>query len=463
MDWLLFNKKKMFALQFLFSLLFLFVFGFVFFLFAIVTALITIGMIIFLLLMISKSLRMVLICGTYLDCKKSRISTKVTMDHIRQRKVAAGVFSFLFLFPLIILSLGFTPISLAAIEINVNNQRGQDQGSNEIQLSFYATLSSYDYLTNTTILSALNGSSNSGNPVEILLLVSDSSLKKYTTDAPKLAYMVGNCTASGLKVWIWFIYDDVPGHYPSHMNYDYMPVFKALFDEWVSNYSLSIYGMLFDNEMDDQPRYDNILEYLDSMLDKRIEVKKDWSDAVNAYKTAAAQWSAQGYKIALVGMEQTLYDVIDGDPDVQQLFGIVDDPPGIETWERVSFMFYRSCEYHAEGTKNTQDYLYTLAECNKRVYGSRAVVAIGCMSYAAYDTINEIKEDIAILKFLNYDTIELFEMSAFMRTFGYDGLLSLLETSLAAWKFPSFRVNIGTTEFLSKIAVMLADVLLDFF
>lgn len=239
-----------------------------------------------------------------------------------------------------------------------------------------------------------------------------------------------------------------------------MAEFKDLFDEWVNNFSLKIHGILFDNEMDElDVSTDNIFGSLETMLRHRQEVQKDWEVAVETYEEAAEDWSEQGYEIALVGMEMTAIDVADRDPDIQQLYGIVNKPP--DMWERVSFMFYRSCEYHTY--PYGQDYLYSLAEYHKDLYSERAVVAIGCMAYAAYDDVGDILEDIAILKYLNYDTVELFEFRAFYAEFGYKGLIKLLESSLKGWKHERFIIYFYTVEYLSKSLLFLADILLNLY
>ncbi|MHA1147310.1 MAG: hypothetical protein ACTSR8_03605 [Promethearchaeota archaeon] len=323
-------------------------------------------------------------------------------------------------------------------------------------------MGSYANLTNPKVLGALNGTDyGEGNlqPVEILLLVSDTQLH-HENNSVKLAHIVKNCTQSGLKVWIWFVYDEVEGHYPSYMNYEYIDDFKQLFDEWVNNHSLNIYGMLFDNEMDElDVSTDKPLGSLEVMLKHRNEVKEDWDDAVEAYKSVADDWSDEGYKIALVGSEVTLVDIADGDPDLQQLNGIVNNPP--DMWDRISFMFYRSCEYHIYPWG--EDYLFYMAKYHKEVYGKRAVVAIGCMSYEAYDEIDEVLRDIAILKFLHYETVELFEFRAFYAEFGQKGLKEILESSLKGWKYPKFLIYFTTFEYFSRALLFLADILLDLY
>ena len=275
--------------------------------------------------------------------------------------------------------------------------------------------------------------------------------------------MVNKSTQSGLNVWIWFVYDiSLYGHYPSYQNYEHLPEFKQVFDDWVQNYSLSIHGMLFDNELDQEitdTGLTDILHYVKTILQHRKAVKENWSLAADMYESVASNWSAQGYEIALIGSDFTLEDLRDGDADIQQMFGIVNSPP--DMWDRVGFMMYRSCEYHT--TPFGQDYLYNLADFHKKMFGDRAVVALGCMGYEAYDTVDEILADIALLKHLRYTTVELFEMGAFYNTFGYNGLISVLNSTLNGWKYPEFQVEFYTAEYLIRSALFLADILLNFF
>ncbi|MFO8019955.1 MAG: hypothetical protein R6U96_15125 [Promethearchaeia archaeon] len=394
--------------------------------------------------------------------KKKWKESKITRIHLKRRKFLGLAFVVLFCLPFIVFILGLTPYTAAVVEIDINDQQGNGKGSNELQLSFYATLESYNYLTDSKILSGLNGSDVENgdlSPVEILLLVSDSQLN-HSDSSRKLAQMVKNCTTSGLEIWIWFVYDEVEGHYPSYMNYEYMDDFKELFDDWVSDFNIKIKGILFDNEMDELDiSTEDLFGSFKKLMEHRKEVSKDWDNAVKAYKNAAKSWSNEGYDIALVGMDLTLLDTADSDPDIQQLYGIVNNPPDI--WERVSFMFYRGCEYHSNPWG--RDYLYNMAEYHKEVYRGRAIVAIGCMAYAAYNTLGDILKDIAILKYLNYDRTELFEFRAFYEEFGYSGLIEVLKSSLKGWKIKKFTIHFYTLEYLSRSLLFLADILLNLY
>ncbi|MHA1131799.1 MAG: hypothetical protein ACTSQQ_13445, partial [Candidatus Helarchaeota archaeon] len=110
----------------------------------------------------------------------------------KRRKLIVMFLIGLFLLPIIIFSLGLTSFTIAKKDININNILGEDQGSSAIQLSLYASLSSYNYLTNETILRALNGTAFGGGaliPAEILLLVAEYELQD-SGDALKLAEIV---------------------------------------------------------------------------------------------------------------------------------------------------------------------------------------------------------------------------------------------------------------------------------
>ncbi|HUY00448.1 MAG TPA: hypothetical protein VMV49_12890 [Candidatus Deferrimicrobium sp.] len=465
LDWIFYRKKKWFSLQILFNIFQILFYGFLFFgLIIIIMGYFSFGFILLLTILISKVLRLFLVIQKYLQCRRMGLSTSISFN-LKKRKIFVILFIFLFVFPSIVFLLGTTSYTVARKDVDINDIIGADQGSQAIQLSFYATLSSYNYLTNDTILRVLNGTDFGGgslNPVEILLLLGEYELTS-SSDALKLAQMVNKCTESGLRVWIWFVYDTVLyGHYPSFQNYQHLPEFKQVFDNWVQNYSLNIHGILFDNEMDQvivDTDLSDIFSYLKVILNYRRTVQADWVNAVNMYESVANNWSAQGYEIGLIGMEMTLSDLKDGDPDIQQLQGIVNNPP--DMWDRVGFMLYRGCEYHP--TPYGRDYLYNLADLHKKLYGERAVVALGCMDYAAYKTVDNILKDIAILKSLNYSTVELFEFRAFYDAFEYNGLLSILNSTLNGWKYPRFQINFYTVEYLLRSALMLADLFLDFF
>ncbi|MHA1439309.1 MAG: hypothetical protein ACTSPD_17190 [Promethearchaeota archaeon] len=425
--------------------------------------LISLGFILFLALMICKIFRIIIVIYIYNNCRKRGYSTRIKIDYFKRNKIWTITFLILFSLPIVVFILGLTPMSISWIEIDINKDNGNNKGEQEIQLSFYATLSSYDYLTDENVLKALNGTDfgdGNLNPVEILLLVRESSLKN-ANESRNLAYIVRNCTKSGLNVWIWFVYLEENGYYPSFEDYEYLPEFKSLFDDWVSNFSLDIYGILFDNEFDQDITgswgSDNFFTFLKKILQHRREARKEWINAASMFEDIADEWSDQGYNIALVGSDFTLFDMIDNDADIQQLFGIVNNPP--DMWDRVSFMLYRECEFEGMG----QDMVYLLAGLHKKLYGKRAVVALGCMNYGPYKTIDGILQDIALLKFQGYNTIELFEFGAFYAEFGYDGLIEILESTLEGWNYPKFRIIFTTKEFFLRSFLLFSDILLDFF
>ncbi|MGQ4872868.1 MAG: hypothetical protein ACP6IY_02225 [Promethearchaeia archaeon] len=462
-DYILLKKRKGFLIQIIINCIFLLVYS-IFFIIICISLFGFISLSFFLLLglILLKIWRIFFVIKDFRFCKSNRINTKLKIDYFKRNNIFSIIFIISFCFPSIIFGLGFSNLSLAYVDIDINNNP-KNIGSQKIKISFYATSTSYDYLTDGKVLGLLNGTDfNDGEiePAEILLLVRESELLNMN-QSKKLAFIINNCTKNGLKVWIWFVYLPENGYYPSYEDYKHLKEFKDLFNEWISNFSLDIYGLLFDNEWDQvisEMSLDNPINYLTSIIKHRQEAKGNWNEVCKEYKKNIKEWSDEGYKIALVGMEPTPIDIIDGDPDIQQLFGIVNDPPDV--WERVSFMFYRSCEYHY--IPYSQDYLYNLAKLHKELYKERAVVAIGCMSYKGYDTINGILKDIALLKYLNYSTIELFEFGAFYNKFGSDGLIKVLNASQADWKFPKFRLIFYSLEFFTKCLIFLADVILDF-
>lgn len=85
------------------------------------------------------------------------------------------------------------------------------------------------------------------------------------------------------------------------------------------------------------------------------------------------------------------------------------------------------------------------------------------MGYGFYQSMNEILEDIAFLKFLNFDIIELFEFGVFYNNFEYDGLTQALNSSRSDWIYPEFEVQRNFQDSLYSLGIIIADALLDFF
>ncbi|MHA1197126.1 MAG: hypothetical protein ACTSRH_15650, partial [Promethearchaeota archaeon] len=208
-DLYLFIKKRVFTIQLIISFLSSFLFSVILFLLISITiGAISILVIVFAVLLFSKIIRLATIFKAYLDYKKARITTKISLIQFKKKSPILVLFLFLLIFPLAVIAIGMDSNGVYLIDININNQLGLNGGSRQIQLSFYANLDSYDYLTNTTILRALNGSDFGGGnlkPVEILLLVRENNLVD-PIKARKLAHIIQNCSNSGLNVWTWFVY-----------------------------------------------------------------------------------------------------------------------------------------------------------------------------------------------------------------------------------------------------------------
>lgn len=468
LDRYLFHEKKWYGVQLIFNVLSLLVY-----LLLVIIVFITyleVNSYVFLIstvLMGTKGVRVIIIATSFINSRKNQIYTRIKFNSLRTRPGIALILIFLFILPLMVFGLGFTDYSLEGVNIEISEQSQPGRGKQPIQISFYASLASYDYIMDEKVLKALSGEilgDEQPMPAEVLMFMEEQHISSQTEEGKKIADMVKACNDHGINVWVWFVYTRENGFYPSFEDYELLPKFKQYFDDWVEQYSLEIKGILYDNEMDEAiSQLDlnaDLLGYLDAILERREMIYSDQENAVAMYESISQQWKQeQGYDIALVGMENSIYDQIDGDQDLQYIFGIINNPP--DMWERVSFMFYRHCEYHANSY--TPDYLYLLSNLHKRLYKHRAAVAIGCMSYPAYDTINEILTDIAILKFLNISTVEIFEFRAFYAKFGYDGLISILRSSSSDWKHPKFRINFHTQEFLMRGGAMLGDVLLDLF
>jgi len=464
-DWLIYYKKKLFTWQITFSFLTLLVYGTIFFIFIyFLPGLISVGFFLFLALIISRILRIYVIFTTYFNCRKAVYKTRIKLNYIKTKTglIFITIFLVLSIMPSIIFGLGMSAYNVIGIDIDNCSENGENQGCQPLQLNFYANIYSHEYLTNKTILGVLNGS-NFGNgqlkPVEILLLIRENEIND-PVKSQELVNIIQNCTTNGLKIWIWFVYNKSNGYYPSWEDATHLKVFKENFDKWVEENSLDIYGIIFDNEADELINNLPIgFDLLKNGVEHMTTTRNNWSEVVSIYESIASNWSQQGYKMALVGVDFTLLDLIDGDPDFQQLGGIINNPP--DFWERVSFMMYRGCSL--TGDPLDRDYLFLMSGLHKRFYEDRAVAALGCMGYNAYLTVDDILKDLAIIKAQNYSTVELFEFKAFYDNFGYDGLISIMNASLTGWSYPKFRVNYDTFEFLYKVGLIFIDTLLDLY
>lgn len=123
-----------------------------------------------------------------------------------------------------------------------------------------------------------------------------------------------------------------------------MESFKLLFDNWVTQYSLGIEGILFDNELDHEFynfTLSNPFKTVQRLLNRKNSAENNWSAVLDNYESTKNSWKQQGYNIALVGSDLALIDLLDNDIDIQQTLGIVNFPP--ISWDKISMMMYRYC------------------------------------------------------------------------------------------------------------------------
>ncbi len=452
-----FLKKKGFIVQLIYSGLTLVVNSIILTIFSLSLNLkITLGFFLYLILVISNIARIVTVIYDYLHCKRNGINSKLKLGG-KRLYVKASIVAFIIVQSAIILPTNGLGLYKKSIDIT-----SEPYTSEGLQLSFYASEQGFDYLTNATVLGALNGSTNPGViPAQIIVHLSDRKLLDWNLSL-RTAQIVQNCTTSGLDVYVWFYYED-HDMYPSWENIGYLPTFKSMFDTWVANYSLTITGIIMDLEFDNSIASQSphsFISYGRSLLQHKTETEKNWTETIQAYKTVLNDWRLSGYEIGVVGMDITLRDMSDGDPDLQQMFGLINNPPEIDYWDRASYMLYRHCEYHVHPF--TQDYVYNQAKYLNKYYPDNGVVALGCTWETSYNTTDKLLEDIALVKSTGINTIELFNFYHFYRIHGLEGTHALMNATKIGWSIPKFKIQQAAFTYLTFFGSYAGDVLLNF-
>jgi hypothetical protein len=390
------------------------------------------------------------------DSRKKQIQTKLALKK-KKNWIVVGVGIFILLQASIVLPTNGMGIYKTSVDITTEKYTSEG-----LQLSFYASEQGFDYLTNNTILSVLNGTTNPEViPAQIIIHLSDRKLLDWNLSL-RSAQIVQNCTASGLDVFIWFYYED-HDMYPSWENIGYLNTFKVMYDEWVANYSLSIKGIIMDLEFDNSiatlSPY-SFISYGKSLLHHKTETEKNWTETIQAYKAILNDWRSYGYEIGVVGMDITLRDMADGDPDLQQMFGLINNPPESEYWDRASFMLYRHCEYHQKPF--SQDYVYNQAKFVNKYYSGNGVVALGCTWETSYDTTEKVLQDIALVKSAGISTIELFNFYHFYRVHGLEGTQIVMNATKVGWSYPKFTIHQTFSTYITFFGSYAGDVLMNF-
>ncbi|MBN2155379.1 MAG: hypothetical protein JW776_05005 [Candidatus Lokiarchaeota archaeon] len=453
-----FIQKKAFTIQLMYSIITILVNACILSIFSLFLSVkLSLGFFLYLFLLLSNVARFGCVIVEILQCKRKGIQTRLQIRG-KQNYFYALIITFVILQSVIILPTNGLGIYYKTIDIN------SDPYMNEtLKLSFYASEVSYDYLTNNSILGVLNGSSNLGViPAQIIMHVSENTLMD-SNKSFRTAKIIQNCTSSGIDVYIWFYYEE-NGMYPSWEDISYLPVFKSIFDSWVANFALNITGIIMDFEFDQTVSEETPRSPFSSMynlLGHKLETEKNWTETVDAYVSIMNDWrSTFGYEIGLVGMDMTLRDM-DGDPDIQQMFGIINYPPETDYWDRASYMLYRHCEYHVN--PNTQGYVFMQSRIVNKYYPENGAVAIGCTgSFPTYDTTDKILHDLALVKYTGIDTIELFEFQGFFTHFGIQGLQSVMNASKVGWEYPKFRILLSSFDYITFLGSYAVDVLMNF-
>lgn len=295
----------------------------------------------------------------------------------------------------------------------------------------------------------------------------------YTTKGVDAANLVRLCNQVGVKVEIW----PVPStnlRCALSMSYvDCMPIVYNYFKEWIERHNISVDYYAFDIEdyiplpksfqnsttgdwvSDDFPLYWTLRGIYEKAATQEFikNNRSNWDELIQQHQNLINQIIADGYTPRAT-IQPSVWDALDGDSDdfVKNNMQSYE----IKGYDYLSGMYYRSCEW---GNNDSSYIVYKNAKMLKAVSPyPRSAICIGCIGYPAYQTDQDVANDVWLASALGIDSVRLFlgdswVYSAPTEAEGLNKLQSMLELCRSG--------GIAKTEYSAKNEVGIMGTVLD--
>jgi hypothetical protein len=267
-----------------------------------------------------------------------------------------------------------------------------------------------DVLSETNTVLALQG-----NP-DLFQEIGD-----YTIKGASAAYLVQLCNLAGVKVEIWPVPSQNYRCALSMRDVDCMPVVYEMFSAWKTKYNLTIDYYAFDIEDSQSLHFENstfgslispeqplywtfrgIYEHAAGQEFIRNE-RANWTTQLSKQQALIDRIRADGI-IPRATIQPLVWDALDGDFDEFVINNM--QSYEISGYDYLSGMYYRSCEW---GNNDSTYLIYRSMKMLNAVspYGKSAI-CLGCIGYPAYQTKEDIANDVWLSVGIGADSVRLF-------------------------------------------------------
>jgi len=244
------------------------------------------------------------------------------------------------------------------------------------------------------------------------------------------------CNLAGVKVEIWPVGSQNFSCALSLRSVDCMPVVYQYFKDWVARHNITVQYYAFDIEdwvarpLIDASPFSGALGGIHDMAENQYFMRinrSNWAQLIAQQQALIDQIRADGY-IPRGTINNYVLDALDGDYngyaiDFMQSYEI-------RGYEYLSAMVYRSCE----GGNNDSSYnVYKYAHLLDAVSPyPKSAICIGCIGYPAYETKEDIANDVWLSVAAGVDSVRIFRVESWLNreaneTAGFNAVRDMLE------------------------------------
>ncbi|MHA1872166.1 MAG: hypothetical protein ACTSU2_13875 [Promethearchaeota archaeon] len=229
---------------------------------------------------------------------------------------------------------------------------------------------------------------------------------------------------NNVSVEIWPLFESNNGSYPSISEIKDWPYLYNMFQEWIVRNNISVQYLLWDiesgGEFADAPSFNNLSPFLKWLAYSSYEplrvnsIKEQWPNALEVIHNISDRARNDGH-IMITTTFTLIQDVFDGDPDLQQFYGLPVWDAG-DAFTYISMMAYRGCEWGGEPQPSSM--IYEFVHMSAISQPGTIAVCLGCINYTPYPEIKDVKQDVLLALAAGANTVRLFQANSWINGVG---------------------------------------------
>lgn len=169
------------------------------------------------------------------------------------------------------------------------------------------------------------------------------------------------------------------------------------------------------NELFSKGHYLGVLKYTFACYDRQRQKK-----GMSLRQQFVDEVRGAGLDPILVAMTYTIDDQFDEDQDLQALMDLSDIPPN--NWAYPAFMIMRFQPGVANDIDLTSHYIWSYSRSMAKLFGNNSCVVLGIANTGPYKNLDEIINDIHIVKSCNIGEVGIFPLDGLIEAGGEEGL-----------------------------------------